>query len=539
MYILFQLRSLLQGLSIFCCFTILVSSGAVAQIQGSASAVFETPLGPPEMVTSGVGTNVFAWGDPADFGTGPSELIFNGNALAPAFDEIFALGTLTFFNGTIAEGTAADAVFLNPTVDLTSPPKTIANELFRFLIIRNTPNTSDPRESADSVFLPNFPHELTFEVDDIPVSLEILGFGNVSGGGFVEQNYLNVLENDQASADLIARFSTACVIPPGGVPPWESLLTGNEPRCGLTGRTIGTLFRDQDGNRLDLFCQSTGGLGHEYALRYVKADGTSLQVGRCPWVGGRNTAEILHTGDYQEPEGVDCVFSIFWRSVEAFSILNGDPLQVDWKTYHYFPRKGQLILRHFKSLDGPGRFFQDTLVKEAVNVDILDFNPDPGPGDEAMFTAFEPPCDIDRNGVCDDNDIDLVDGVIGECKEGENYNELADANHDGCVTPRDKDVMLSSDFDGDGVGDFQDSCLKQGLSMTVIIDDCDSGVPNHVFDDGCAISDLLGVASEDANNHGNYVSEVSRITNRLKLSGLINGTEKGAIQSCAARARIP
>jgi len=52
-------------------------------------------------------------------------------------------------------------------------------------------------------------------------------------------------------------------------------------------------------------------------------------------------------------------------------------------------------------------------------------------------------------------------------------------------------------------------------------------------------SDLIAQAAIDAKNHGEFVSSVASITNELMKSGLISGSQKGAIESCAAQAMIP
>jgi Concanavalin A-like lectin/glucanases superfamily len=83
---------------------------------------------------------------------------------------------------------------------------------------------------------------------------------------------------------------------------------------------------------------------------------------------------------------------------------------------------------------------------------------------------------------------------------------------------------------------LEDECPNSDLSATVVIDGCDSGVPNTVFPSGCTISDLVVACAEGASNHGQFVSCVSHVTNDLR--GTITGQQKGAIQSCAAQANI-
>jgi hypothetical protein len=84
--------------------------------------------------------------------------------------------------------------------------------------------------------------------------------------------------------------------------------------------------------------------------------------------------------------------------------------------------------------------------------------------------------------------------------------------------------------------DTEDECPDSDLSATVVIDGCDSGVPNTVFPSGCTIPDLIATCAEGASNHGQFVSCVSHLTNDLKKAGTITGQQKGAIQSCSAQA---
>jgi hypothetical protein len=90
--------------------------------------------------------------------------------------------------------------------------------------------------------------------------------------------------------------------------------------------------------------------------------------------------------------------------------------------------------------------------------------------------------------------------------------------------------------DGDGVPDGVDQCIGSSRAATVVIDGCDSGVPNTTFSTGCHISDQINDCAVGAGNHGGFVSCVSHLTNDLKKDGVISGNQKGAIQSCAAHA---
>ena len=109
----------------------------------------------------------------------------------------------------------------------------------------------------------------------------------------------------------------------------------------------------------------------------------------------------------------------------------------------------------------------------------------------------------------------------------------AASDHDGLV------LYLFIDSDGDGIPDADDTCPSSDLTETVVIDGCDSSVPNLLLPGGCTISDLIAECAEGASNHGKFVSCVSQMANDLKKDGLISGSEKGAITSCAAQADIP
>lgn len=84
-----------------------------------------------------------------------------------------------------------------------------------------------------------------------------------------------------------------------------------------------------------------------------------------------------------------------------------------------------------------------------------------------------------------------------------------------------------------------DECPNSDLSTTVVIDGCNSGVPNTLFPSGCTISDRIAACAEGASTHGQFVRCVSHVTNDLKKAGTIAAQQEGAIKSCAARANIP
>ena len=142
--------------------------------------------------------------------------------------------------------------------------------------------------------------------------------------------------------------------------------------------------------------------------------------------------------------------------------------------------------------------------------------------------------DLDGDGAgdaCDsDVDGDGIDNTDDNCPVTANADQ-ADLDGDGIGDACDDDV------DGDGVSNAVDEC-QAPVTETIVIDHCDTGVANHVMENGCSVADELQSCADNASNHGKYVSCVSHYAKGLKRDGLIYGSEKGAIVSCAAQSHI-
>lgn len=69
----------------------------------------------------------------------------------------------------------------------------------------------------------------------------------------------------------------------------------------------------------------------------------------------------------------------------------------------------------------------------------------------------------------------------------------------------------------------------------LVIEGCDTGVPN-ALGNGDLLSVAVDACASGASNGGAFKSCVSAVTNEAKAEGLLAGAQKGAIQSCAAKA---
>ncbi|MCG8636588.1 MAG: THxN family PEP-CTERM protein [Desulfobacterales bacterium] len=123
------------------------------------------------------------WGRPAS-GNGQSGLGFTGSASYGSpltFDsgEAFSIGQLRHFNNPIRSGSAASEAFLDISMSFSDPDG--LDNVFDFTLgIDETPNTSDPEESADHISISDGSMTQVFEYAGIQYTFELLGFGETA-----------------------------------------------------------------------------------------------------------------------------------------------------------------------------------------------------------------------------------------------------------------------------------------------------------------------------------------------------------------------
>jgi hypothetical protein len=200
---------------------------------GSSSGIFVNPTGPSGMVTTGVNSNFFTWGEPLISGTNPNSLEFTGNNFSGFFETTeFKFGILNYFNGTIENGSQENTVNLETRLDFTVP--TVFNKSFTFTFqLINTLNTGTPDENADSVMLNNaFDATQFFTIGVTDYTLQFTRFGNIGSGGFITTvDQFHVYEGETASADLFGKITAQ----PHGVFEPSSLFLLGAGLLGLAG----------------------------------------------------------------------------------------------------------------------------------------------------------------------------------------------------------------------------------------------------------------------------------------------------------------
>jgi len=73
----------------------------------------------------------------------------------------------------------------------------------------------------------------------------------------------------------------------------------------------------------------------------------------------------------------------------------------------------------------------------------------------------------------------------------------------------------------------------------IIIDGCNTGVPNIDVTCGNSMTELIMQCAVGAANHGAFVSCAAHLTNTWKKAGLITGAQKDAIMSCVGSSNLP
>jgi hypothetical protein len=74
----------------------------------------------------------------------------------------------------------------------------------------------------------------------------------------------------------------------------------------------------------------------------------------------------------------------------------------------------------------------------------------------------------------------------------------------------------------------------EGISCTIVIEGCDTGVNDQTLPSGQTMSEAIAVCQVNARNHGQFVSCVAHLTNAWVSAGYISEADKDAIMQCAA-----
>ncbi len=174
---------------------------SIHEFTGSSTGLFTNAILESDNAYVLTDGSTFTWG------TGTSSwLNYDGTSWeGMQAGEMFRLGTLDYFNGTINSDSGAAGVTLELTVALELPDTT---EIFDVAMnLDNTTNTSDVNASADFVTIGNLVNDFTTQIDGIDYSLN-LAFGYYGTNGFNTVDQFHVHEGAVATADLWGFFTS-------------------------------------------------------------------------------------------------------------------------------------------------------------------------------------------------------------------------------------------------------------------------------------------------------------------------------------------
>ena len=180
-------------------------------VSGSVGGTWVNPTpGAAPIVTTGVNTPMFTWGQPTSGSPANSVSFDKGTgAFVSTTETPFKVGKVTYFNGTTNAGTTPDSVQLALTLNFASPALGSIVSDYTFNIVTTT-NTDDPIASADYLYLPTAFSTTSFLIDGTTYNVKLTGFSDIVGDGFLTSDdlALHVEEGRTASADLYAEVTT-------------------------------------------------------------------------------------------------------------------------------------------------------------------------------------------------------------------------------------------------------------------------------------------------------------------------------------------
>lgn len=164
---------------------------------------------------SGVGKNIFTWGDPRLFdNASANQIVFEGNSFSTDANSLFKIGDLTYRNGTVLLGTSVESVPLNLSLsfnDSTEDKQVLEYELS----LNNTINRFfDPDADADYVSFIDGSAKNNFTFGGDNYTLSLVGFSQDNGK--TNDAEFRVREGEKVTSALYGKISK--VTPPQKVP---------------------------------------------------------------------------------------------------------------------------------------------------------------------------------------------------------------------------------------------------------------------------------------------------------------------------------
>jgi hypothetical protein len=234
-----------------------------------------------------------------------------------------------------------------------------------------------------------------------------------------------------------------------------------------------------------------------FALYFVQPNGVKNRIGTCPFEGGCNQARFSYIlkGRVGLSDMPDRILRTFWRSKDYgdnddktlnswTKTTNPGESLLDWaeSDFNAEARSLEKLSIKWEYRFGPPVFGCPARPRpEGKRVSSKNVDPPLGPETEAFFREIEDglqvlspiqpmdedtssPCDLNRDGVCNELDFHSFAKHMGSCRSDPLYDPLADIDGNGCVDSLDQYVLYDQDSDRDGVPDIRDNCLVSSNS---------------------------------------------------------------------------
>jgi probable HAF family extracellular repeat protein len=234
--------------------------------------------------------------------------------------------------------------------------------------------------------------------------------------------------------------------------------------------------------------------------------------------------------DLPVPDPFDGSFAAATSEGQVVGSLIGGGLFGDQVRAFSWTREGGLI-----EIETPGGIAQATHVNEGKVLGLFHADPNRDPDSDFgnvrtfLWTEDEGLVDVTPAGFFGARPAGIdADGRIA-LREDSDFAE-------GASTRSAVLVPGPPDADGDGIPDADDDCPRSDRTSTVVIGDCDSGVPNRLLPGGCTIADRIEKCVGSAPDHRRFVKCIGRILKDLKRARLITGPQAKAIHRCAVKA---
>jgi hypothetical protein len=460
----------------------------------SAPSSFSNPQPSDALVELATGSYAAAsWGDNLQAllsFSGPGGTVTDeGTLFAVDFHEPLRLGRLALSAG-ITSGRELSALDLDIPVTLTKPagnpgqPAVLRIPLIIETIRRDVSGTLYGT-GGRVIFPMSFP-EAVFKREGRDYVLKIIGFGTLDDKGNVTTvPSLDLIPVNTfppspiVFSDLFGKIEPRCPHYPGR----PQQITWQQPCGGPDGPTgklavqwgsygPGPRLESNGGETLDVECVQAG--VSYYGLYYTPSPGgTRRLVGKCPFLGGCNSAWFSDAGDSNPKDGKpDCFVLTRWISKDygkndrpnACSGSDDEDEKsspkLDWCESIFAVDRNELtkIDRKFEYAVGPPVVCGAAAEGKELSASIVD--PQVGPETDLYFDQaqhvlesipppHEPmeadpvsPGDLNRDGKVDTADLSTFQDALGSCIGQSNYNLSADFDANGCVTIDDYQIWL-------------------------------------------------------------------------------------------------